>query len=942
MSELYIAYCEENKSVASEITQKLSKGKIKFTPLSSNHSQNEKGLTFLIAEAKSPGILLLSDNFLKDETCMQNMLNFIQNSSVSEQMQVVVIDGQYASGNIETSFDRVSSVIKYMNFWQERYLELRKQKRTIDASKEDTFNESLQNVKNISSEIGDFLRVIRNKDFWTHDQLVFNNFEIFFKKFSSISQHQAFVKIAGDKKTSPILNVKADSPAEETATKLSYQNPSPAKTIKETASTAPTLVEESVMTLNDKISKANISQPVVKTEVNSISNTPAKTLNEKIAAQLKDKKNVGKEFEKEEKEIEEVLQEVNFTNTSEIITSLPENNFSAKENISPALDNSVQDDLEKVFNQENLEDDLEIEDVIIEDEPVIESKPTVEEELVKKEDEEDFDVMDGLEIDDDITDEMDEFIEEDIDHNDSYEDIYEEEIEEIEEVPIDHLEIHKSKQDLSAAMNAANAYMMSGAHREGIKAFENLLEDYPDNVDIRYRFAHNLREEVSDHEKAVIHFEKIIKTDPNHYPSYKALAEISEQNNDFLLAKSYYEKVVNLHPEEQGVYYKLGLITAGFYAEKPKLAAKYFKKAILQNPSNDDAYYRYGLLLNEHLHKNKKALNNFHKTLEINPKHSFANYDLALLYHKIGDLKNAAIYYENAWNINPELKTPENDIAFKYEESSEKEVISKTEIDSKYSIPIDNDKVILITGATSGIGQATATLFAKHGFRIIITGRRSDRLDELKKDFETNYNTKVKTLTFDVRNLEEVKSMVNDLDEEWKNVDVLINNAGLAKGYAPIHEGNIDHWDTMIDTNIKGLLYLTRAIAPHMVQRKSGHIVNVCSTAGKETYPNGNVYCATKHAVDALTKAMRLDLYKHNIRVGQVSPAHVEETEFAYVRFEDKEKAKIYNDFQPLRSADVADAIFYIINTPPHVNVQDILLMGKQQANSSNIDRSGR
>ncbi|MBP7184917.1 MAG: SDR family NAD(P)-dependent oxidoreductase, partial [Saprospiraceae bacterium] len=176
-----------------------------------------------------------------------------------------------------------------------------------------------------------------------------------------------------------------------------------------------------------------------------------------------------------------------------------------------------------------------------------------------------------------------------------------------------------------------------------------------------------------------------------------------------------------------------------------------------------------------------------------------------------------------------------------------------------------------------------------------------------------------------------------------KNIDILINNAGLALGLNPIHEGKIEHWETMIDTNVKGLLYMTRLISPHMVEKRKGHIINICSTAGKETYPNGNVYCATKFAVDTLTKSMRIDLHTFGVRVSQVSPGHVEETNFALTRFEgDKERAKIYSNFNPLKSKDVADAIYYIASRPPYVNIQDILMMGTQQANSTFIDRSGR
>lgn len=252
-------------------------------------------------------------------------------------------------------------------------------------------------------------------------------------------------------------------------------------------------------------------------------------------------------------------------------------------------------------------------------------------------------------------------------------------------------------------------------------------------------------------------------------------------------------------------------------------------------------------------------------------------------------------------------------------------------------------KIAFITGATSGIGKQTAKLFGKKGYDLILTGRRGKKLAKAKKILEEKYAIAVLPLVFDVRDYEACKKAINSLSEEWMNIDVLVNNAGLAKGFAPIQEGNMEHWNTMIDTNIKGLLHMSRLISPHMVQRRAGHIINVCSTAGHEVYPNGNVYCATKYAVDALTKSMRLDLHSHNIRVSQVSPGHVEETEFALVRFDgDSERAKIYNEFNPLTSKDVAEVIYFIASRKSYINIQDILLMGTQQASSNFIDKSGR
>ncbi|MEQ1747089.1 MAG: SDR family NAD(P)-dependent oxidoreductase [Saprospiraceae bacterium] len=235
-------------------------------------------------------------------------------------------------------------------------------------------------------------------------------------------------------------------------------------------------------------------------------------------------------------------------------------------------------------------------------------------------------------------------------------------------------------------------------------------------------------------------------------------------------------------------------------------------------------------------------------------------------------------------------------------------------------------------------------MFARNGHRLVISGRRAERLDTLRQHFADEYqNNAVLTLSFDVRDAATVAEQIENLPEEWREIDVLVNNAGLAKGLAPIHEGRIEHWETMIDTNIKGLLYVTRAVSPGMVRRRRGHIINIGSSAGKEVYPNGNVYCATKFAVDALTRGMRMDLYAHNVRVSQVSPGHTEETEFALTRFDgDAERAQIYKDFQPLRAADVAQAVYFAATRPPHVNVQDIWLFPSQQAASTMIDRSGR
>nr|WP_281764760.1 SDR family NAD(P)-dependent oxidoreductase [Neptunitalea sp. Y10] len=243
-------------------------------------------------------------------------------------------------------------------------------------------------------------------------------------------------------------------------------------------------------------------------------------------------------------------------------------------------------------------------------------------------------------------------------------------------------------------------------------------------------------------------------------------------------------------------------------------------------------------------------------------------------------------------------------------------------------------KIALVTGATSGIGKATAELFAKNGIDLIICGRREDRLAAMKAELSSM--VKVHTLAFDVSNKEAVLAAIDSIPEAFSNIDILINNAGNAHGLDPIQEGSLDDWDAMIDINVKGLLYVSKAIIPGMIARKTGHIINIGSIAGKEVYPNGNVYCATKHAVNALNKAMRVDLYGKGIRVGAVHPGLVE-TEFSDVRFKgDTEKAKtVYQGFEPLTGHDIADVIHFVVTRPYHVNISDLLILPTAQVSAT-------
>lgn len=244
-------------------------------------------------------------------------------------------------------------------------------------------------------------------------------------------------------------------------------------------------------------------------------------------------------------------------------------------------------------------------------------------------------------------------------------------------------------------------------------------------------------------------------------------------------------------------------------------------------------------------------------------------------------------------------------------------------------------KIVLITGATSGIGKACAKVYAENQYHLIITGRRAEKLTALKEELEKEYAVKVMTLVFDVRERASVERELAALPENWKKVDILINNAGLSQGLDSIQNGSFDDWDTMIDTNVKGLLYVSKIVSNWMIAQKSGHIINIGSIAGKEVYANGNVYCASKHAVDALNKAMRIDLLPHGIKVTGIHPGAVE-TEFSIVRFhgDEAKAAKVYEGYEPLVAQDIAETIFFTTSRPAHVNINDLVIMPTAQASA--------
>jgi NADP-dependent 3-hydroxy acid dehydrogenase YdfG/Flp pilus assembly protein TadD len=435
------------------------------------------------------------------------------------------------------------------------------------------------------------------------------------------------------------------------------------------------------------------------------------------------------------------------------------------------------------------------------------------------------------------------------------------------------------------------------------------------------------------------------------------IAESNAEEGDVEDARRTYERILKLDPYNGRALIWLARLLARHYDGETMEAAHLYRKAIMVNDENAGLYYEYALLQKEHFKSYNKASDSFREALLIDSMFEDAYLGLAQCQREMGMVDQAKANYLQACVLDaPRFQTAENDNYFgvlrileeEVEASSELlEFEEEEEIEVEVEVEVERspnaDTVVMVTGASSGIGQAIAGQFIMAGYKVIITGRRQERLTEFKELMENHLEeTQIHSLNFDVCDLDAVKNALNSLPEDWANIDVLINNAGLAKGLASVHEGDVDHWETMINTNIKGLLYMTRMVTPGMVERRKGHVINLGSVAGTQVYPGGGVYSATKAAVDSLTRSMRLDLHQHNIKVTCVSPGHVDSTEFAAVRFDDKEKAKIYDDFKPLSARDVAETIYYVATRPDHVNIQDILMFGTQQASVRDIDRSGR
>jgi NADP-dependent 3-hydroxy acid dehydrogenase YdfG/Tfp pilus assembly protein PilF len=827
-SQVHLVYCEDNQHYATQLSQDLAS--VIDWHLISAGKDSPVSLADQLQGVDGPIILLVSDNFLRSAMCMHQCLSMLNDHQ--HQLLPVVVPGHQVDlqtrevETVHTSFDRVSDIIQYINYWQDRYLDLRRQKREDPELDDDGFNQHLKLVRDISSEAGEALRLLRSIYHLKWEEFNYAHYEQLFIFLDDKATWEAFV---AQQPSTPEASTGEEEPSLE-------------------------------VDLRDIPGVSLLGGSVLPAEAGE---TPAEEEATDMTPMAEPLPETGEEMERPEPS-----------------TPGPE----------PGVETPAPEEEEEE-----------------EEEAVAEKTEPISEVIVDEDDQ------------------------------------------------------------VAALIRKAWAHVDEGAFENGLTLLSAGFESLPARMDLRYHYAVIQTHEGNDLDAAREQVQIILHAEPENEDTLFLAAEIADLQHEPEHARHYLEEVLALNSDYPDAWYRLGILLVEHFPEDEEEALRAFKKAIRKDEENADAYYQAALLYKNRESKTKKAVKYLKRAIKTDPSHSFAHYDLALLYHQAGERKKAYEAYREAAALNPEFSTAENDRAFnpraavparptagqagqdtlaalKSNVAHLEELLRQQE---KHAREVKQrpgtGRIALVSGATSGIGRATAEALARAGYRVIITGRRADRLAALKAEWEAAYDTDILPLIFDVRSASAVEQAIATLPPEWQAIDLLINNAGKAKGLDYIHEGQLEHWEEMIDTNIKGLLYLTRVISKGMVARGRGHIINVASTAGKEVYPRGNVYCATKHAVDALTKSMRIDLHTHGIRVSQVAPAHVEETEFALVRFDgDNEKARIYEDFKPLTSSDVAETILFIAQQPPHVNILDVVLQGTQQANSLIIDRSGR
>ena len=923
MNRILLAYCRDNAELAQNIDQQLSRIGIPFEHVSDQSGHPSGHLAHYLAKVAEPVLLLVTDNFLKSAACLDGLLGTLQGLAREGRIVPVVADGfrRAADGGTEsvpTHFDRMVYALQYMNHWQSAWLDLSDSQHHAEGHAKEMLIEALNTTRNIANEMGDIISALREAGPVEYPEFAANDYAAFFQRFGLQHWHQQYKHI---------VEQTANTTIEPSAPPAPIEAPTPEPIAPETP-VRPEVTETAQIQASSLTWHLLDADEPETAEQETRVETPAPTPDWELGqadTQLETTPPAAPEVAEEALVITESAPTGQLIDTStdpaEIEQYISDARFWLDNGHSDRGFELLQTALGQYPDNQHLQTVLLQAQAKYHREPDISPSPSLPP---------------------------------------------------VEAAPSLMPQLMTSEARSYELMG--DMALQKGDHLFAKYCWDRTLELAPNYPNIYQKLGTLVAEYLPEYRETGLHYLKqaLIENQQDAL-AYMAMAKLSRQNQEWEAAEVYYRSALGIDPNlkteaNDNDYLSAPPVVTPTHIEAPpdptyEVAAPDPVELPTPEPEVEaeavpDAEFSETGIGSMHINTPELPEEGFDLDFPSNavdiPLEHLPNIPDA------GETAQlAAPLFET---VTPENTTEESDTEALGGESSDltgaaqpipepEPALEAPAIPFPIAEPIPvapkparEPLTILITGATSGIGRAIAELFAQEGHRLILTGRRVERLAEMKHQFEAQGNTDTLMLPFDVRDYGAVRAALENLPEAWREVDILINNAGLAKGLSPIHEGDLDHWETMIDTNVKGLLYVARTIAPNMVRRRRGHIINVGSIAGKEIYPNGNVYCASKAAVDALTKAMRYDLYTYNIRVSQVSPGHVEETEFAVNRFDgDAERgAKVYDNFQPLRASDVAEVVYFMATRPPHVNIQDVVMYGTQQASATLIDRSGR
>lgn len=913
-----LAYCVDNEDTAQGI-QSLLGNYVRFRTFVAGGDNGNLPLAEQIRQFGGPCILLVSDNFLRSATCMYGGLSLVQD--MQYRLLPVVVDGKKDGRAIPTSFERVTDIIQYINYWQDQYLDLRRQRHELSGLDEDTFNEHLRLVREISSEAGEFLRHLRSLDHYSFAQFAANEYYAFF---SFIDDEPAWTAFKSRAMAGGVMDVVADGREEEPEEDF---------------------VSGTLTDMDDGDGGTGGDSLIEGLDIDILPNLGEGGEWGDLPEEDEEEEDEGYEDDEDEEDPQPEAEPQ--SSPAELL---------GEETIAPEAEDELDIPImiEKAWglaSKGDLEAGLNVLDMLLEEYP------------------QDSEIRYHLAMM--LADKND----------------VPAAVRELRKI-LDTGEMHEDALSL-----LVDLYMETGDYDNAHSALTQLLQ---------FNTQHEagwlslgeliLRQDPEDVESARYAFDRVLKLNPRNERALWFHASVCAKADghlpEALLTLDNLLSIVPDHAEALSLREKLREQVAEKERQKAARENKPPQPGTGEDPVTGPAVNSTEVTAGDNEGGGQPAgqqgtTSGGDDEGTMNPQPADEpptenpvdepGTDI----HEAGpetepgttdETSSAADMgtdtgYQTTTNVDintlqPPASTPEHNplqalkeniaqleaLLQAHEEAEKRAKDALAALQAAVPAKPGTGKTVLISGATSGIGKATAQRFAQEGYRLILTGRRADRLHSLGDQLAQQTGAEVLLLNFDVRDAGAVQTAVAGLPDNWRQIDILINNAGKAKGLDYIYQGQEDHWEEMIDTNIKGLLYLTRAISPGMVARGSGHIINVGSTAGKEVYPKGSVYCATKFAVDALTKGMRMDLYDKGVRVSQVSPAHVEETEFALVRFDgDEERARqVYDNFQPLKASDVAAVILFMASQPSHVNVLDVVVQSSQQASSTMIDRSGR